>query len=107
MHALRIDDELWSAAMAKAKSEGRTLTQVISDALAAYLAGPGATAGKRKRRAGTEAQQPVQVLVIDEEGREGIAFDAPGTQRGRTICAHPKARVIKGMCGACGTGGLK
>lgn len=31
-----------------------------------------------------------------------ILTDQPAVQ----VCKHPKARVLRGFCGACGTGGL-
>lgn len=34
---LRVDDELWDAAMQKAHDEGKTLTEVIINALRMYL----------------------------------------------------------------------
>lgn len=33
----RCDDDLWKAAKAKAKAEGKTLTDVLVDALVAYI----------------------------------------------------------------------
>jgi predicted HicB family RNase H-like nuclease len=35
--ALRIPDELWEAALAKAQAEGKTLTQVVVAALTRYV----------------------------------------------------------------------
>ena len=59
---------------------------------------------RRTLKPAAPASHPV--TVIDESGRTGIVLSASPADRGRTICAHPKARVIKGLCGACGTGGL-
>lgn len=36
-HTVRVDDELWRAAMNKAHDQGETLTDVIVRALKAYL----------------------------------------------------------------------
>jgi predicted HicB family RNase H-like nuclease len=36
-HTVRIDDDLWRAAMNKAHDQGETLTDVIRRALVAYL----------------------------------------------------------------------
>jgi predicted HicB family RNase H-like nuclease len=36
-HTIRVDDELWRAAMNKAHDQGETLTDVIVRALKAYL----------------------------------------------------------------------
>lgn len=38
--ALRIPDDLWSAALEKAQAEGRTLTDVVVKALTRYVARP-------------------------------------------------------------------
>lgn len=35
---IRLDDELWTAARAKAASEGRTVSDVVREALEAYIA---------------------------------------------------------------------
>ena len=40
LHSLRIDNDRWRAALGKARSEGRTLTDVIDAALAAYVGSP-------------------------------------------------------------------
>ncbi len=37
---------------------------------------------------------------------ESLIFNHRNVPVPAQICPHPKARVIKGMCGACGTGGL-
>jgi hypothetical protein len=36
-HTVRVDDDLWNAALTKAHDEGTTLTDVIVRALKAYL----------------------------------------------------------------------
>jgi hypothetical protein len=36
-HAIRIPDDLWSAALAKARERGDKLSQIIRQALVAYL----------------------------------------------------------------------
>lgn len=36
-HSVRVDDELWQAALRKAHERGETLTDVIRDALRRYL----------------------------------------------------------------------
>lgn len=38
--ALRIPDDLWTAALEKAQAEGRTLTDVVVKALTRYVARP-------------------------------------------------------------------
>ena len=45
--SMRIDNELWEAAMAKAKADGLTLSQVIRHLLKGYVEGP---KPKRRRR---------------------------------------------------------
>jgi hypothetical protein len=44
---IRIDDELWAAAQARAEAEGTTLSAVIRDRLVRYAAAP----PKKARRA--------------------------------------------------------
>jgi hypothetical protein len=104
VHALRIDDELWSVALAKAKSEGRTLTRVINDSLAAYVA------------AGHGPPPPpgiVHEAIVPFEGessrqrrnrvaKTGIAKEPQPPERD-AACRHP--RVLKGWCNDCKTGG--
>ena len=40
MRALRVEDDLWEPALAKAQLEGRTLSDVIRAGLRAYVAKP-------------------------------------------------------------------
>jgi hypothetical protein len=40
VHSLRVDDDLWRAAQAKAEAEGRTLTGVIVAYLKRYASTP-------------------------------------------------------------------
>lgn len=40
-------------------------------------------------------------LLRQGSGRAGCRAPQPPAE-----CAHPKSRVIKGLCGICGTGGL-
>lgn len=87
MHAIRIDSAKWDAALAKARSEGRTLTRVIDSWLDAYL-------GAAPSLPGPVPAAP-RVRVPD-------APDAPRDATGQP-CPHPKPRVLKGLCGACGT----
>ena len=37
LRAIRVDDELWEAAQAKAAKEGDSLSAIIRDALRAYI----------------------------------------------------------------------
>jgi hypothetical protein len=38
LHAIRIPDELWDAALARTRADGRTVTDVVIEALRAYVA---------------------------------------------------------------------
>jgi hypothetical protein len=40
LHAIRIDAELWDAALAKAEAEGRTLSEVIREYLERWVKRP-------------------------------------------------------------------
>jgi hypothetical protein len=40
VHSLRVDDDIWRAAQAKAEAEGRTLTAVIVAYLKRYVSAP-------------------------------------------------------------------
>ena len=54
-----------------------------------------ASSGRRVRRVfPPEVMNAPVVMVLPD----GVPTDATGRP-----CAHPKARVIKGLCGACGT----
>jgi hypothetical protein len=50
---IRVPDELWSAAMEEAKTEGRTLTDVIVGDLHRYVT-------RRRRERGTADQPPAE-----------------------------------------------
>lgn len=45
-HNIRVPDPLWKAATEKAKSEGRTITDVIVTALHRYATAPAKSAGE-------------------------------------------------------------
>jgi hypothetical protein len=45
-------------------------------------------------------------IVTDDRMPAGRAALAPRAAKSRAGCPHPRARVVKGLCGACGTGGL-
>lgn len=108
-HNVKIAEARWKAAMAKARSEGRTLTSVIDDALAAYIGEaprrPGAGrpgAGRSRRQA-----QDAETRQWEQEKREipQAAFSdppvnplpAPEPRR----CAHAGVRVTGGWCVPC------
>jgi hypothetical protein len=73
MHSIRVDDDLWQCALTKARTEDRTITEVITTGLRGYIG----------------IAPPVRI-------------ERPAAATGQCP-PHPKARVIKGLCGACGT----
>ena len=96
--------------MAHAAETGRPVGAIVTAAVDAYLPGgtpppggelppalPPAPAKKRPRRArGLRPDDAVELA------RMRMAAElAP-----QDTCPHPPGRVHKGMCGACGTGGL-
>jgi hypothetical protein len=52
-HNVRVPKELWDAAMAEAKMEGRTITDVINSDLHRYVT-------RRRRERGTVGQPPAE-----------------------------------------------
>lgn len=111
---------VWNPAAERAKREGHTLTRVIVDFLARYgnpsevvtalakevswevnklmaeiMANP-ATAEALKGTARAE----IESVPADIETAEPVSKPEPVS-----ACPHPKARVLKGFCSACGTGG--
>lgn len=81
---------------AQAEAEGRTMTDIVVSLVTGYLDGitTSATPAKpvsppRARRA-REDPTPVVTFVAAEEPQPAS-------------CPHPKARINKGLCGACGT----
>jgi hypothetical protein len=97
VHALRIDDALWAAALARARAEGRTLTAVISAALEAYVAGrPGSGTGS----AGA-ALSPASAVSRQPRGKQAALPGTGGNCGPRRRCPHPGTRVIGGWCGKC------
>ena len=110
MHSVRVDDEVWRAALAKARSQGVTVTDVIVRALADYgrpvppeppppevVQEAIVTIERARKPRRPKAAAPVAAELARERSRDQLE-DAG--------CPHPKSRVSKGLCGACGTGGL-
>lgn len=104
MHALRIDDALWSAAMAKARSEGKTLTDVIVSLLGGYTG--------RAEVAGVVVQPHVDIpdgvaVVVPARGpmvqvhNVATAAEQPPAATAPAACKHPGVGR-KGHCRACG-----
>ena len=89
-HNVRVDDDLWSAAMVKARGEGRDLTAVIVAALSDYAGGAGPVREPRRRKAGPAAapQSPV-------------ASSPPSAGSAPRRCTHPGTRIIGGRCREC------
>ena len=105
-------DRLWLAEHSAAT--GRAVNAIVADAIAAYrasLGGPtasgpttvasgptsGPTAEKRQRQR-AQAQEPPPPDVIEEAI---VPLERKPARSER--CPHPKARVLKGLCRACGT----
>ncbi len=98
-HNVRVDDGLWSAAFAKARGEGRTITDVVTDALRSYagepvlgiyvIPDPELPPGTVELRA--PGLPPLRVT--------NIAPEPPALEK----CPHLKADRIKGRCSRCRT----
>lgn len=99
-HNVRVDDLLWSAAMAKTRTEGTTITAVLTRALMDY----------------TGASEVAGIMILpDPRMPEGLAAVTSGS--GRPVfmklpdprppadgaCKHERA--VKGWCRECQTGG--
>ena len=87
---IRIPPDLKAAAAAKARSEYRTLTDVVVRALRAYVGAGPAAADVHAPAEPFGPFSPVPVLQPVSVGAEP------------RDCPHPKGRVLKGLCGACG-----
>lgn len=83
LHSFNCPGDVWADAAVKAKAEGRTVTGVIVDALRAYAGGV--------------------VPAVPEGVPERLV--RPREPSGEPACKHPKARVLKGWCSLCRTGG--
>jgi hypothetical protein len=118
-HMMRFDDEVWAAvqeiAFRRSTSGSRVsvnaLTEEFYRGLAVaegLLAEPGKPVldpaaypdGGRAPTQTVKRRRPGGAPVAAELARER------SQDRRAADCPHPKARVSKGMCGACGTGGL-
>jgi hypothetical protein len=87
---VRVDDELWLSALAKARAEGTTLTAVVVSALRSYVTTPSMRAA-----APATAVRPLEGARAPEP--------RPGTRPPqRRRCPHPGTRTIGGWCAPCG-----
>ena len=93
----RIDADLKAWALAEAKRPGVTLGAVVDEALADLRAKRAQVnhvvdrSSSRSRKPRTDVASPAPLAAANPE------------QPGDPDCPHPKARVHKGLCGACGT----
>ena len=78
---VRVPDELWDAADAKAKAEFRSIADVIRECLRNYVSPPG-----RSRAARFEGLGPVEV---DVEAAEAWIAASGAEQAKRDACTHP------------------
>jgi hypothetical protein len=94
--SFRVEAPLWQAAMARAKREGVTVTDVLTSALATYVAGEASPV--------YTAPAPAPPAVYTAPPARPAVYTAPRREPGPAQCPpHPSARVHKGLCGACGT----
>jgi hypothetical protein len=76
MVSARVDTELLDAVTARVKARGENITDVIERGFRAYL-------------------DPLDT-------RQLLPHAGPAQSAGGSACPHPKARVFKGLCYACG-----
>jgi hypothetical protein len=92
---IRVEDELWAELQELATAEGRTATDEAIAAIDAHVAA-------RQRNGAPEAKPSLRDRPFDERlldaQRQRASRDMPAGQ----CPPHPKARVHKGFCGACG-----
>ena len=86
---IRVEDELWAELRELAAAEGRTATDEAIAAIDAHVAA-------QAPRNGGRAAKPTLRDVPSGQAIPAVTFQAPPK------CPPPKARVIKGFCGACG-----
>ncbi len=100
LHSVRVDDGLWSAALARARGEGRTVTDVVVSALSEY-------AGDRVVSPSVAEPAPSQsdrVLVSRAAGGGITSRDvAPVFEDEIAGCEHPAVAhdYDLGVCGIC------
>lgn len=91
LRSFRVADDVWMAALARAKSDGTTLTAVLTEALAGY--GSGTPAAVVSARPTLRADSPVSPRRPSPT-RESHAESEP--------CRHPLFRRVGTACTACG-----
>ena len=87
LRSFRVADDVWLPALERARSEGTTLTAILTAALDSYSGGAAAVSPAPLRKA------PVQSAALEQ--RPASARPEP--------CPHPPGRRLKGLCMACGT----
>ena len=88
---------------ARCAASGLTRSAWLQSLVAASLAGVAEGRPVLRMRVRADPGMPAGTAALASPGRHAVAV----TGLGSAECPpHPKARVIKGMCGACGTGGL-
>ena len=87
----RIDGHLKRAVAAKAAERGETVTEVIVRACTVYIQAD--LAGQDVSPAPPLSVEPVYTRPPVQRTRVSLPGQCP---------PHPKARVLKGFCGACG-----
>jgi hypothetical protein len=72
-HNVRVDDSLWYAAMAKARTEGKTVTDVITETLRSYT-GAVTVAGITIQ---PDVRMPPGIAAMTSDGQEPVIFALP------------------------------
>lgn len=67
--SIRLEDELWAAATAKAATEGTDVSSVVRTALADYVA---AKAPRKPRKAASTAAQPSRAAAVHAKRRTRV-----------------------------------
>ena len=88
-----------------AAETGRAVNAIVTAAVVAYLDQGGTTPGTGGTTAQVEVPPPVvpPVVVPPRQPRAHKAAPVAAKERAEESCPHPKARIHKGLCGACGT----
>jgi len=93
-HSFKCDPATWDAARARADREHTTVSAVLVAALGAYAAGDDPTPAPMPARPREPRPRPAGTPAV-------VASLPPLGELGE--CKHPRARVLRGLCGACGT----
>jgi hypothetical protein len=95
---IRVSDDLWDAARCCAESEGENITAVIVSSLKSYV---DMVEAESAAASAAPAARPAAPPLILPPGH-AVAPEPP-VRRQPEPCPHPKARILKGLCGNCGT----